>query len=269
MHRLFVATPDTDLYPPPTSWTITTLASTKAQQPITAAPAIAADQKNMTWVYWGTGRFFSELDKMQLDTQGFYGVKDRTLTEGGAAEGHVPTDLIDVSNVVVTYGSPSTVTGSSEVTSGSSWEEMAAEMRGTESSPTYGWYFEVTDIAGANAGERVLVKPSIFGGLTMFTSFKPIDDVCKTGGDGRLYAVYFETGTPFSQDIFGFTDPSPGTALARSMDIGEGRPSSLAIHVGQEKGGKMYVQQSTGEIKEIEMKPPINPKSGSVLWWER
>ena len=268
MHRIFVATPDTDLYPSPNSWTITTLASTKEQQPITAAPAIAADQTNTPWVYWGTGRFFSEFDKMQLDTQGFYGVKDRTLTEGGAAEDHSPSDLIDVSNVVVTFGSPSTVTGSDVVSSGSGWDEMAAEMRGTEASPTYGWYFEVTDIAGANAGERVLVKPSVFGGLTMFTSFKPVNDVCKTGGDGRLYAVYFETGTPFSRDVFGLEDPAPGTTLARSMDIGEGRPSSLAIHVGQEKGGKMYVQQSTGEIKEMELKPPMNPKSGAVLWWE-
>jgi type IV pilus assembly protein PilY1 len=269
MHRIFIATPDTDLYPTPNSWKITSLASTKDQQPITAAPGIAADQRNTPWVYWGTGRFFSEQDKMQLDTQGFYGVKDKTLMEGGAAENHDPSALIDVSNVVVTFGTPSTVSGSTEVAGGSSWEEMAAEMRGTEGSPTHGWYFELTDIAGSNAGERVLVKPSIFGGLTMFTSFKPIDDVCKTGGDGRLYAVYFETGTAYQRDIFGFVDPVPGTTLTRSMDIGEGRPSSLAIHVGQEKGGKMYVQQSTGEIKEIEMKPPINPKSKSVLWYEK
>ena len=268
MHRIFIATPDTDLYPTPNSWTITSLSSTKVEQPITAAPGIATDYTNTPWVYWGTGRFFSEQDKMHLDTQGFYGVKDRTLTEGGAAENHVPSDLIDVSNVVVTFGAPSTVSGSTEVSSGSGWDQMAAEMRGTESTPTYGWYFEVTDIAGTNAGERVLVKPSIFGGLTMFTAFKPVDDVCKTGGDGRLYAVYFETGTPYKRDIFGFADPVPGTTLNRSMDIGEGRPSSLAIHVGQEKGGKMYVQQSTGEIKEMELKPAIYPKSGSVVSYE-
>ena len=102
----------------------------------------------------------------------------------------------------------------------------------------------------------------------MFTSFKPVDDVCRTGGDGRLYAVYYETGTPYRDGVFGLTNPTAGTALSRSLDIGEGRPSSLAIHVGEEKGGKMYVQQSTGEIKEIEMKPPMSPKSGAVLWWE-
>jgi type IV pilus assembly protein PilY1 len=270
MHRLFIATPDTDLYPNPSTWAISTLLSTKDEQPITAAPGIASDHLNTPWVYWGTGRFYSELDKMDLATQGFYGVKDRTLTEGSAAGDHSASDLIDVSDVVVAFGAPSTVTGSDVVSSGAGWDEMAAEMRGTESSPTYGWYFEVTDIADPDAGEgeRVLVKPSIFGGLTMFTSFKPVDDVCKTGGDGRLYAVYFETGTPFSRDIFGLLDPPLGTDLARSMDIGEGRPSSLAIHVGQEKGGKMYVQQSTGEIKEIEMKPALNPKSGSVVWFE-
>jgi type IV pilus assembly protein PilY1 len=129
MHRVFVATPDTDLYPSPNSWSITTLASTKEQQPITAAPGIAADQANVPWVYWGTGRFFSEVDKMQLDTQGFYGVKDKTLTEGGAAEDHGPSDLIDVSDVVVTFGSPSTVSGSNVVSSGTGWDEMRAEMR--------------------------------------------------------------------------------------------------------------------------------------------
>jgi type IV pilus assembly protein PilY1 len=269
MFRILIAGPDTELYPGPSQWKASWFASTKDHQPIGAPPAIASDQDFTPWVYWGTGRFFSELDKMDLHTQGFYGVKDRTLATGGVAEGHIATDLIDVSNVVVTYGEPSTVTNSDVVAAGTSWDEMAAAMRGTDTDPTYGWYMDVTDIDGPGAGERVLVKPSVFGGLAMFTSFKPIDDVCLSGGQGRLYAVYYETGTPYSRNVFGLADPTPGTVLQRSVDLGEGRPSSLAIHVGQEKGGKMYVQQSTGAIKEIEMKPALNPKSGAVLWWEK
>lgn len=268
MFRILIASPDTALYPDPSQWTASWFASTKDHQPIMAPPAIATDQNWTPWIYWGTGRFFSDLDKLDLHTQGFYGVKDRTLAAGGPAEGHIAVDLIDVSKVVVTYGAPSTVTGSDVVASGSSWDEMAAEMRGTDADPTYGWYMEVTDIAGPAAGERVLVKPSVFGGLAMFTSFKPIDDVCLSGGQGRLYAVHYETGTPYSRNVFGLGDPAPGTVLARSIDLGEGRPSSLAIHVGEEKGGKMYVQQSTGAIKEIEMTPPMSPKSGAVLWYE-
>ena len=109
---------------------------------------------------------------------------------------------------------------------------------------------------------------SVLGGLVMFSSFKPTDDICESGGRGRLYALYYETGTPFSSDIFSFSDPPYGSKLERSMDLGQGKPSSLAIHIGQEKGGKVYIQQSTGTIKELLLKTPFGIKSGGTLWYE-
>jgi hypothetical protein len=84
----------------------------------------------------------------------------------------------------------------------------------------------------------------------------------------RLYALYYETGTPYSRDVFSLGTPPLGTVLERSVPLGQGRPSSLAIHVGQEKGGKIYVQQSTGSIEELVMRTPFGQKSGSVLWYE-
>ncbi len=268
MYRILIASPDTDIYPGPASWKVSLLASTKFNQAIMAPPGLATDYQNTPWIYWGTGRFFSEDDKVAFDTQSFYGVKDMTLADGDDAEGVHPNELIDVSNAVVTFGQPSTVTGISSVPADSSWQEMLNTMRGSEASPTHGWMLDVTDIAGDNAGERVLEKPSIFGGLAMFTSFRPNEDICGFGGHGRLYAIYYETGTPYSHDIFSLGNPSIGTALDRSVALGEGRPSSLAIHVGQEKGGKMYVQQSTGTIKELVLKTPFSQKSGNVLWYE-
>jgi hypothetical protein len=56
--------------------------------------------------------------------------------------------------------------------------------------------------------------------------------------------------------------------LDRSLDLGQGRPSGLAIHLGQQKGGKIYVQQSTGTIEELVMRAPFAQKSGTVLWYE-
>jgi type IV pilus assembly protein PilY1 len=268
MYRILLASPDTETYPGPNSWDVSLLAYTKTDQAIMASPGLATDYQHTPWVYWGTGRFFTEDDKVALHTQSFYGVKDTTLSEGGGALGLVPNDLIDVTNAVVTYGEPSTVTGIPDVSAGSSWQGMLSEMRGTESDPTYGWILDVVDMAGWGSGERVLEKPSVYGGLAMFTSFRPNEDICGFGGQGRLYAMYYETGTPYSRDVFSLGTPALGTVLDRSVALGQGRPSSLAIHVGQEKGGKVYVQQSTGTIEELVMRTPFGQKSGNVVWYE-
>jgi type IV pilus assembly protein PilY1 len=268
MYRLLVGTP-TGGYNDPNGWTYSVLASTKDYQAITTPPGMASDQDGTPWVYWGTGRSFSTADKTDTHTQSFYGVKDRTLQAGEPAESKIPAQLIDASNVVVTYGTPSTVTGSGLVPGGSTWDEFLSAMRGTQGTPTYGWFLDLSDIAGLNAGERVLEKPSIYGGLVMFTSFKPNSDICGYGGQGRLYGLYYETGTPYKLGVFSLVQPEPGSAIPRSIDLGEGRASSLAIHIGQEVGGKIYVQQSTGEITSVTLNPPFSQKSGSVMWYRR
>jgi type IV pilus assembly protein PilY1 len=268
MYRILIGTPDLDVYPPPASWEVSVLSHTRPEQPIVAPPAIASDHQNTPWIYWGTGRFFNDADKVTVTTQSFYGVKDRTLAAGNPAEGKAPADLLDVTNVEVSFGNPSTVTGSTVVGAGATWDEMLAAMRGNEVTPTYGWVLDLVDIAGPGAGERVLEKPSVLGGLVMFSSFKPNNDICQYGGDGRIYGLYFETGTAYKRDVFSLGNPAFGTVLDRSLDLGQGRPSGLAIHLGQQKGGKIYVQQSTGTIEELVMKAPFAQKSGTVLWYE-
>jgi type IV pilus assembly protein PilY1 len=268
MYRILIDTPDMGIYAQPAQWQVSVLAHTKVEQPIVSAPAIASDHKNTPFIYWGTGRFFNVLDKTNLATQSFYGVKDRTLIAGGPAEGKTAADLVDVTNVEVAYGEPSTVTGSTSVVAGSTWDAMLDAMRGDEISPTYGWVLDLVDMAGSNSGERVLEKASVLGGLVMFSSFKPNAEICQYGGGGRLYGLYYETGSAYKRDIFSLDDPAHGTKLERSIDLGQGRPSGLAMHIGQEKGGKTYVQQSTGTIEEMLMKTPFDAKSGSVVWYE-
>ena len=173
-----------------------------------------------------------------------------------------------MTDVEVTYGVPSTVNGSTVIGANSVWDEMLAAMRGDEVTPTYGWVLDLVDIAGADSGERVLEKASVLGGLVMFSTFKPNTDICQYGGEGRIYGLYYETGTAYKQDVFSLHDPGIGTKLARSLDLGQGRPSGLAIHLGQQKGGKLYIQQSTGTIEELVMKAPFRQKSGTVVWYE-
>jgi type IV pilus assembly protein PilY1 len=268
MYRILIGTPDMDVYPGPAGWEVSVLAHSRLEQPIVAAPGIASDHRGTPWIYYGTGRFFDDVDKATLTTQSFYGVKDRTLAAGGPAEGKIPAQFMDVTNVEVTYGEPSTVTGSTVIGADSAWDQMLAAMRGDEVNQTYGWVLDLVDVAGAGSGERVLEKPSVLGGLVMFSSFKPNVDICQYGGDGRLYGLYYETGTAYKNDVFNLHDPGIGTKLARSLDLGQGRPSGLAIHLGQQKGGKIYIQQSTGTIEEMVMKAPFRAKSGTVMWYE-
>jgi hypothetical protein len=44
--------------------------------------------------------------------------------------------------------------------------------------------------------------------------------------------------------------------------------SSIGIHAGNEEGGSIYGQQSTGVIVEIEVIPAVNAKSGTIYWRE-
>jgi hypothetical protein len=42
--------------------------------------------------------------------------------------------------------------------------------------------------------------------------------------------------------------------------------SSIGIHAGNEEGGSIYGQQSTGVIVEIEVLPAVTAKSGTIYW---
>jgi hypothetical protein len=52
------------------------------------------------------------------------------------------------------------------------------------------------------------------------------------------------------------------------IDLGLGISSSLGIHVGREHGARGFIQQSTGTITQIDMKPAYSVKSGYVNWRE-
>lgn len=145
---------------------------------------------------------------------------------------------------------------------GQSFESLVALAR------TYdGWKRTLPD-----PGERMLSKPAVLGGLTLFTSYVPSSETCSFGGYSYLWALYFETGTAYRLAVF-----DPGTEvvagavyLAERYSLGLGQASSVGIHVGKEEGGKAkgFVQQSTGVIRDILIDPAFNIRSGLRYWWE-
>jgi Tfp pilus tip-associated adhesin PilY1 len=129
-----------------------------------------------------------------------------------------------------------------------------------------GWYRDLED-----ERERNLGQASLLGGLLTYSTYQPYTrDLCQSEGTGYLYGLYYLTGTPWFEDIFGTidADSDPRTANPDRMALGKGLSTTPNIHVGEEEGGKAFIQTSVGKIREIPQPnlPDKNVKSGRVKW---
>lgn len=124
-------------------------------------------------------------------------------------------------------------------------------------------------------GERSVQKPAVLGGISLFTSYVPSDDICSLGGHSYLYGLYFETGTAYNREVFkthkGVIIENGVISLPEKINLGIGMASSPSIHVGQEAGNeaKVFIEQSTGVIKEIDIDPALNIRSGLRYWQQK
>jgi type IV pilus assembly protein PilY1 len=235
----------------PTNWTLSTLFN--SPQPITSAPSASIDQFRNIWTFFGTGRYFSDDDKIDTSSQSFYGFKD-PCWNGSCTTTFDRSDLFDATSVkVYTSGEVSGVTG---VTN---FSGLISEVRTNYD----GWYIDLPD-----SGERVLNKPVILGGIVLYSSFTPSADICGYGGSSKLSATYFETGSAYKESVIGTETEGEKEKVLRSIDLGAGLPSSPSVHVGKEEGGKGYIQQSTGIIEEVDVNPAFKVKSGTINWRE-
>ena len=127
-----------------------------------------------------------------------------------------------------------------------------------------GWYRDFAD-----ERERNLGQASLLGGLVSFTTYKPSTNLCKAEGSGYLYGVHYQTGTPWIEDVFGRTDTGdPRKPNPERLELGEGLSTTPNIHVGEEEGGKAFIQTSVGKIVEIPQPnlPNKQVKSGRIRW---
>jgi type IV pilus assembly protein PilY1 len=125
------------------------------------------------------------------------------------------------------------------------------------------------------AGERVLVKPALLGGVVFVPSFVPSADVCGYGGSSYLYGLYYLTGTAYWDPIFPdeTTTQSIGgvnkTVVLDVISLGAGKASSLGLHVGLGDDATGFIQQSTGTVLQKKLNPAFNVKSGLTSWIQR
>ena len=204
--------------------------------PITAAPTITMDDSNHAWVFFGTGRFFDSTDKTYTAQQYFMGVKDPVVT-GGCTQSTTTDcerrDLVDVSSAsicLVCGAGTDQVTGVAGVTTfdGGGTTSLVGLVSSKD-----GWFTSLPAV-----GERDIVTPTLIGGTVFFPSFIPVNDICSAAGDGKLYALFYQTGSAYKESVIGTTTAGSNTDVNRSIALGNvGVMSQFAVHIGAQGSG--------------------------------
>ena len=222
----------------PDNWTLSLVM--ELNRPIVAAGGATLDEYGNLWIYFGTGRLFYDGDKGYTEPQVFVGIKDDTVST------YTYNDLFNVTNVRVYEDSVKI--GNTRYT----WEQFVDMVKARK-----GWYRILLD-----TGERCLYRPIIIGGAVIFTTYTPLaGDICGFGGGGKLYALYYLTGTAYKSPILGLT---PSGEIAPSVEVGGGMPSEPAMWIGASEE-KLFVQIK-GQLKDIQTNLPLNPRGGLILW---
>jgi len=236
----------------PTTWTLHQVID--LDRPITAEGSIAIDPRGNIWIYFGTGKYLSNLDVADATVQLFIGLKDDTTKGTPAFPAFTLADLLDVTDVSVFADSVGGMAGVSN------FEDIVAEV-----SARAGWYRRFTEMPG----ERVINTPLVFSGAIVFTTFIPSDttdmtqglDLCLGGGagpqSGNLWALYYLTGTAYKHAMLDINQE--GERLTHVPVVGD-MPSEPAWFLE-----KLFVQTG-GSFGRTEYQSPYNPYGGIMLW---
>jgi type IV pilus assembly protein PilY1 len=288
-------------------WTWTTLLQSapgtgKIILPIMSAPfTISSDTKDNVWLYLGTGRFQVPTDKTDTLQHYLLGLKDPFydrlgLTQKAAQSTPPPCyhDYTPAASCTLTpenlfNASPYQIKPNSVVqplTGGIStlttWNALLAEVNKKTGTPAYnfykGWYKKLLT-NGASPSERVVNKPTVYGGIALFPTYSPDTNACSYGGYSNLYALYYLTGTAYNREVLigdGLTYIDRTTTIdndvtiADGMYLGKGLSSSFGLHAYAEDTNQatLYSQMSTGVINEIRIRPAFETRSGIESWKE-
>jgi len=239
--------------------------------PMTASSSVTLDNAGNTWVFFGTGRFYTQADKIDQHVQYLVGVKDAVLN-GTCTQSSTTNcwdqNLLNVSNaqICVSCASGNQVQGVGSVTT---FAGLVTAIQGNAAAgiPAMdGWFIQLTTNSGSTTlgAERSIVNPSLIAGAVFFPTFTPTYDICVATGTSNLYGLYYQTGTGYTDPIFG-VDAS-GKAV-RQVSLGEGLASSVAIQIGSQPTGMAgFVQSSNSSIIKVQPKPPSSLWSQYISW---
>ena len=104
-----------------------------------------------------------------------------------------------------------------------------------------GWFTTVP-----TSGERSLSAPTLLGGTVFFTTFVPDGGLCKVSGQGYLYALFYLTGSGYTESMIGTETVGGNTNVLRSVSLGAGLPSQMAMQIGSQGTGASGTTSGSG-----------------------
>ncbi len=224
--------------------------------PPTASPTWTVDDSNQVWVFFGTGRYIGNADKVDNSIQYLFGMKDKVVN--GTCTETTQTncwtnDLVDSTNAVVCIVCSGATNQVSDPTN-----PGVTTFQGTGTTSMIGlvgskdgWRVTLpgpTSIVSGGlttnySSERSVVVPTVFGGSVFFPTFAPTSDFCGSDGTSYLYALFYKTGTAATSPVIGTSTSGGNTNVTTKVAIGVGMASALSVHVGQE-GASLLSQMS-------------------------
>lgn len=235
------------------------LGATVEVGPSASAPAVTMDDADKMWVFFGTGRYFSNADKVDNTLQHLFGIKDSVLsatcTETSTTSCQ-DNDLVDVTNAVICIvcsGSTNQVTDPTNPGVTTFNGTGTTSMVGLVASKD-GWRITLpgpvsitdpmTSITTNYSAERSVVNPTLVAGSIFFPTFAPTNDFCASDGASYLFALFYKTGTASTAPVIGTASSGGNTNVNARTSLGIGLASSGTIHCGQ--GCSYNTQMSTG-----------------------
>jgi hypothetical protein len=193
-------------------------------------PAVAFDNYQVPWVYFGTGDREDPTDTNNPQER-FYAIKDDGLGNYPRKE----TDLLDVTSLN---------TFSQDLTK-------------------KGWFIKLQR-SGTHV-EKVLAKPVVFNHLLYFTTYTyKGTTVCSVEGDARLYIVdYLSGGGALTVDELGDLEGSP--SAQRYETIGVGVPSNPVISVNMKGKATVIIGTTSGQV--FSQQAFSSGTGKSLLYW--
>ncbi len=224
----------------PNAWTMTELFD--MERPITGEGSVTTDDYNHLWVYFGSGRFFSDIDEADMTFHRYIGMRvDSTWHAATVA------DLYDVTNVWI--DTLQHVQGAPGITA---FDDLIDSVN-----VATGWWREFDE-----QGERVISTSLIFGGAVLFTTFVPTGDICSYGGEGNLWALFYRTGTAYIKPFL--IPDSLSLRHPEKVSLGPGMASEPSLYVSGDQT-KVFIQAGGG-IVSPETGIPGLPTSGVIIW---
>ena len=120
------------------------------------------------------------------------------------------------------------------------------------------------------SGERALSRPTVFGGIVFFPTFVPSSDTCSSSGESYLYALYYKTGSAYTESVIGTGMSGGEEYVNRHTSMGQGMATQAVVHVGKGGGEGQANIISTNSLSQVN-KVSVNTTEGIasrfVTWY--